>query len=226
MQGGHGRKRRQGGERGHRGKRGRGLEAGRTWWRGCWIRRPGVGRLRAPARRWIHHDGRRQGRRSVSFYFGVALGAEAIEFHLPLRRLQARILVVAGAAGAAGGHIEVAPRARAFGGACVGLRRGLGRSGARGLFALALGLALGLQLLGGGFDVQALLFFCQRLGGLGALLGNFFGGLACLHFACAGARIAITIGVGDGAGARVGAAHHLGGRGQAQQACCRQDEQA
>ena len=105
------------------------------------------------------------------------------------------------------------------------MRRGWG-GGAGGLVALALGLALAFQLLCQRFGLQALLFFCQRLGGLGALLGDGFGGLARLHFARTGAGSAFAIGVGDGAGACVGAAHHLRGGCCAPQAYRCQNEQA
>lgn len=181
----------------------------RRWRRSVWARRPRVRRRWTPALRRVHHDRCWRRRRAVFFYRCIALGAQAVQFHLPLRCLQLRVLVVAQTGGTAGSKVKIAPRARAFGRSGIGLRRAGGRRSARRLVALALGLALGLTLLGSGFGVQALLLFCQRLRGLGAFLGDFFGGLARLHLARLRGGMAGAIGVGDGAGARVGAAHHL-----------------
>ena len=74
---------------------------------------------------------------------------------------------------------------------------------------LALGLAGGVALGGQCFGLQALLFLLQRLGCLLALLQDVFSAFARLYFARGGARRAGAVGVGDLAGARVGAAHHL-----------------
>jgi len=113
-------------------------------------------------------------------------------------------------------RLPLAARSLALGGlGVVGARC----RGAFQQFALALGLqAGGFGLLAGFFQLQALLFALQGLGGLGAFLGQFFGAFARLHFAGSIAAGAFAVGVGDLAGARVLATHHLGlcaGRQQA-----------
>ena len=171
----------------------------RVWW----ARQGAVGRRR-------HHHGGGRLQRARALDLCETFGAQAVEIHLALQSLQAQLLLFVARGQAAQCAIDLLARLQASGG--LRIVEGLCRiCSARG--ALQCGLALAL----GGLGLLALLLARDGFGGLLAFGAQRLGRLARLDLQGLAAAGAFAIGVGDLAGARVGAAQYLGRRAQAGQ---------